>query len=124
MYLHYIVGNSSFLYLLLFFNSSHQFFSSALRLIPTKPADTQHKFYAYIRYTFHQNARNISPRDIHAIEHLMRVGKRQIEHLETNSVKDCWIAKEAQNWISKYPGRHRMYTTLAQKLGGDNKISN
>ncbi|PAV17196.1 heat shock [Pyrrhoderma noxium] len=96
----------------------------ALRLIPTKPADTQHKFYAYIRYTFHQNARNISPRDIHAIEHLMRVGKRQIEHLETNSVKDCWIAKEAQNWISKYPGRHRMYTTLAQKLGGDNKISN
>ena len=79
--------------------------SRALRLIRTKPAHTQPKFSAYIRYSFHQNAQRVSPRDISAIEHLMRVGKRQVEQLEDISVKDCMVTRIQLDWVAQHPGR-------------------
>ncbi|KAJ3854458.1 hypothetical protein EV368DRAFT_36691 [Lentinula lateritia] len=70
----------------------------ALRMVKTKPPSTQDKFSLYIRYTFRSNASSVSPRDVSAIEHLMRKGKRQLEMYEHPSVKDCWVSEEMQNW--------------------------
>ena len=79
----------------------------ALRLIRTKPVDAQPNFGAYIRYTFHRNAQTISPRDINAIEHLLRLGRRQIERLEDTSVTDFQVGNEMQDWVARNPGRRR-----------------
>ncbi|KAH8114539.1 hypothetical protein DFH11DRAFT_1595083 [Phellopilus nigrolimitatus] len=77
----------------------------ALRLIPTKPVHTQPKFSAFIRYTFHHNAHAVKPRDITAIEHLLRVGRRQVEQLENSAVKDCSVSNNMQDWIVRNPSR-------------------
>jgi len=79
----------------------------ALRLIPTKPAPVQGKFSLFVRYNFRQNARSISPRDITAIEHLLRKGQRQIEQLEDTAMKDCWVGGEMLDWGLRNPGRRR-----------------
>lgn len=73
-------------------------FYSALRMVKTKPPSTQEKFSLYIRYNFRTNASSISPRDVSAIEHLIRKGKRQLEMYEQSSVKDIWISEDMQNW--------------------------
>ena len=51
-----------------------------------------------IRYTFHKNGHSISYRDVGTIEHLLRKGRRQVEQLEDNSVKDCWVGDEMKQW--------------------------
>ncbi|KAF9077825.1 hypothetical protein BDP27DRAFT_1282933 [Rhodocollybia butyracea] len=70
----------------------------ALRMVKTKPPSTQDKFSLYIRYTFRLNASSVSPRDVSAIEHLLRKGKRQLEMYEQPSVKDCWVSEDMRNW--------------------------
>ncbi|KAJ3722073.1 hypothetical protein DFJ43DRAFT_678623 [Lentinula guzmanii] len=70
----------------------------ALRMVKTKPPSTQDKFTLYVRYTFRTSASSVSPRDVSAIEHLMRKGKRQLETYENPSIKDCWVSEEMQNW--------------------------
>jgi succinate dehydrogenase assembly factor 1 len=67
-------------------------------MVDSKPPAIQPKFRLLIRYTFRKSASSVSPRDISAIEHLLRAGKRQIEMYEDPSVKDCWISKEMQEW--------------------------
>ncbi|KAK0221672.1 hypothetical protein IW262DRAFT_919990 [Armillaria fumosa] len=70
----------------------------ALRMVQTKPPSTRAKFLLFVRYSFHQNATNISSRQIGVIEHLMRQGRKQIEMYEDPSVKDCWVSKEMKEW--------------------------
>lgn len=85
------------------FKSAFICFYSALRMVKTKPPSTQEKFSLYIRYNFRMNASNISPRDVSAIEHLIRKGKRQLEMYEQSSVKDIWISEDMQNWQKNNP---------------------
>ncbi|KAK0464314.1 uncharacterized protein EV420DRAFT_1036615 [Desarmillaria tabescens] len=70
----------------------------ALRMVQTKPPSTRAKFLLFVRYNFHQNATNVSPRQVSVIEHLMRQGRKQIEMYEDPSVKDCWVSKEMREW--------------------------
>ncbi|KAF7768003.1 hypothetical protein Agabi119p4_7246 [Agaricus bisporus var. burnettii] len=74
----------------------------ALRMVKTKPQAAQHKFLLYIRYTFHQNAASISPRNVSAIEHLLRVGGRQIDMYENPGVKDCFVSKDMMDWHEQW----------------------
>lgn len=71
-------------------------------MVKTKPQATQHKFLLYVRYTFHQNATSISPRDVSAIEHLLRKGKRQLEMYEDSGVKDCFVSKDMVDWQEQW----------------------
>ncbi|KAG9315908.1 hypothetical protein JVU11DRAFT_3558 [Chiua virens] len=59
----------------------------ALRMIRTKPPESQPKFSLYC-----------PPVTSHAIEHLLRRGKRQIEMYENSSIKDCQISQAMVNW--------------------------
>ena len=70
----------------------------ALRMVLTKPPTTQPKFHLFVRYTFRTQASSVSPRDVAAIEHLLRKGRRQLDGLEETSVKDCWVSKEMEEW--------------------------
>jgi len=72
--------------------------NSALRMVYTKPPTTQPKFLLFVRYTFRTQAFSVSPRDIAAIEHLLRKGSRQLDGLEQTNVKGCWVSKEMEEW--------------------------
>lgn len=72
--------------------------SSALRIARSKPTETQAKFDILIRYTFRTQASSVGPRQISAIEHLLRKGKRQMEIYEAPLVKDCYISQEMKEW--------------------------
>ncbi|KAF7365214.1 Heat shock [Mycena venus] len=70
----------------------------ALRIPRTKPEQTREKWDLLIRYTFRRNAMSVFPRDVSAIEHLLRVGGRQITAYEAESVKDCQVSAEMRLW--------------------------
>lgn len=72
--------------------------SSALRIARTKPAETRAKFDILIRYTFRTQASSVGPRQISAIEFLLRKGKRQLEIYEAPLVKDCYVSQEMRQW--------------------------
>ena len=72
--------------------------SSALRIARTKPAETRAKFDILIRYTFRTQAASVGPRQVSAIEHLLRKAKRQLETYEAPLVKDCYISQEMKEW--------------------------
>jgi len=67
-------------------------------MVKTKPISSQHKFSLFVRYTFRTNASSVSPRNVSAIEHLLRKGKKQLELYEEPSVKDCWVSEEMKRW--------------------------
>ncbi|KAF8555225.1 hypothetical protein OG21DRAFT_1484010 [Imleria badia] len=70
----------------------------ALRMVRTKPPQAQPKFSLYVRYTFRAQASSVSPRNVAAIEHLLRRGKRQIEMYESPFIKDCQISQAMVDW--------------------------
>ncbi|CAL1713127.1 unnamed protein product [Somion occarium] len=70
----------------------------ALRMVRTKPPPTQEKFRLFVRYAFKTQATALSPRDVSAIEHLLRKGRRQLETYEDSQVRDCWVSKEMYEW--------------------------
>ncbi|KAF9220960.1 hypothetical protein BS17DRAFT_738592 [Gyrodon lividus] len=70
----------------------------ALRMVRTKPSHAQPKFTLFVRYTFHTQAASVSPRNVAAIEHLLRRGRRQIEMYESSSIKDCQISQVMMGW--------------------------
>ncbi|KAG8214479.1 hypothetical protein J3R82DRAFT_9532 [Butyriboletus roseoflavus] len=74
------------------------FLLSALRMVRTKPPQAQPKFSLYVRFTFHIQASSVSPRNVAAIEYLLRRGKRQIEMHESPSIKDCQISQAMVDW--------------------------
>jgi len=77
----------------------------ALRMVRTKPADTRPKFDLLVRYTFRTQASSVSPRQVSAIEHLLRRGARQIEMYENTAVKDCWVSQEMRDWNHAHRSR-------------------
>ncbi|KAG7088431.1 hypothetical protein E1B28_012424 [Marasmius oreades] len=70
----------------------------ALRMVRSKSSAGRPKFSLFIRYTFRTNATSISPRNVSAIEHLLRKGRRQLDLYESPSVKDCWVSEEMKTW--------------------------
>ena len=70
----------------------------ALRMVLTKPPATQDKFRLFVRYNFRTQASMASARDVAAIEHLIRKGRRQLETYEDAGVRDCWVSKEMRDW--------------------------
>lgn len=64
----------------------------------TKPPATQEKFRLFVRYTFRTQAAAMSHRDVSAIEHLLRKGRRQLETFEDGTVKDVWVSSEMRAW--------------------------
>jgi succinate dehydrogenase assembly factor 1 len=82
----------------LFFPFKILFIYSALRMVRTKPPITRPKFLLFVRYTFRTKASSVSARDVAAIEHLLRKGRRQIEGLEEEGVKDYWVSEDMQQW--------------------------
>jgi len=67
-------------------------------MVNSKPETTRPKFRLFVRYTFHDNASKVSPRNVSFIEHLLRKGTRQIESYEDPGVKDCWVSEEMIQW--------------------------
>jgi len=70
----------------------------ALRMVRTKPPTTRPKFRLFIRYTFHANSTRITPRNVGAIEHLLRKGERQLAIYEDKAVRDCWVSEQMIAW--------------------------
>jgi succinate dehydrogenase assembly factor 1 len=67
-----------------------------------KPAETRAKFDLLIRYTFRTQAASVSPRQISAIEHLLRKGNRQLDIYEAPLVKDCYVSREMKEWNTAF----------------------
>ena len=76
-------------------------------MVVTKPAPVQPKFRLFVRYTFKTQAASVSPRDIAAIEHLLRRGRRQLEMYEDPQVRDCFVSSDMLQWEAQHGGRRR-----------------
>lgn len=63
-----------------------------------KPPSTRPKFRLFVRHTFRSQASAVSARDVAAIEHLLRKGRRQVEMYEDPNVRDCWVSEEMVRW--------------------------
>nr|VWP00418.1 Transcriptional regulator prz1 [Ganoderma boninense] len=75
-----------------------------------KPPAVQGKFRLFVRYTFNTQAAAVSPRDIAAIEHMLRRGRRQLEMYEDPKVRDCFVTTDMLHWAAQNPdnaGRRR-----------------
>ncbi|KAL4081071.1 hypothetical protein J3A83DRAFT_133788 [Scleroderma citrinum] len=81
----------------------------ALRMVRTKPLHSQAKFSLFVRYMFHTQASAVPPRNISAIEHLLRRGRRQIELYESSSIKDCHISQAMKDWEQSQSRRYNQY---------------
>ncbi len=82
-------------------------------MVHTKPPTTQDKFRLFVRYTFRNQAASVSSRDVAAIEHLIRKGRRQVETYEDAKVRDCWVSAEMRAWESTKGGRWAHHTRPA-----------
>lgn len=80
-------------------------FLSALRMVRTKPPSSQPRFLLFVKYSFRTQAASVGARDVAAIEHLLRKGRRQLEGLEEPGVKDCWVSKEMKEWEARDAAR-------------------
>ena len=74
-------------------------------MVHSKPLATRPKFRLFVRYTFKTNAKSISPRDVSAIEHLLRKGRRQLETYEDDKVRDIWVSSDMREWEQRESGR-------------------
>lgn len=64
----------------------------------SKPATTRPNFTTFVRYTFRTRAASVSPRNVSAIEHMLRTGRRQVAALEDEAVRDCFVSNEMLRW--------------------------
>jgi succinate dehydrogenase assembly factor 1 len=90
--------NAPFLHGSVSLNPTNSGWFSALRIARTKPMETRAKFDILIRYSFRTQASSVNPRQISAIEYLLRKGKRQLEIYEAPLVKDCYVSQEMKQW--------------------------
>lgn len=74
-------------------------------MVNAKPPAVQSKFRLFVRYTFKTQATAVSPRDIAAIEHLLRRGRRQLEMYEDPKVRDCFVTTEMLHWATHNPAK-------------------
>ncbi|OBZ71327.1 Succinate dehydrogenase assembly factor 1A, mitochondrial [Grifola frondosa] len=78
----------------------------ALRMVNTKPTHAQPKFSLFVRYTFRTQAASVSSREVAAIEHMLRRGRRQVEMYEDGNVRDCWVSVDMVQWGEQNKGRN------------------
>lgn len=71
----------------------------------TKPEVIRPKFLLYVRYNFRTQAESVSSRDVAAIEHLIRKGRKQVEMYEDPKVRDCWVSEDMREWDRRQPKR-------------------
>ena len=71
---------------------------SALRIPPTKPQQAQANFRLLIRHTFRTQALAISPKQITAVEHLLRKAKKTVEMWEASTVRDVSVSGAMREW--------------------------
>lgn len=74
-------------------------------MVKNKPPTSQTQFRLFVRYTFKTQATSVSPRDIAAIEHMLRRGRRQLEMYEDPNVRDCLVSSEMLHWGAQNSGR-------------------
>ncbi|EMD39940.1 hypothetical protein CERSUDRAFT_103849 [Gelatoporia subvermispora B] len=86
----------------------------ALRMVNSKPEPARPKFLLYVRHAFRTQATAVSPRNISAIEHILRRGRRQLEMYEDSKVRDCWVSKEMLQWGVHNPGRRNKHQPPAE----------
>ncbi|KZP33536.1 hypothetical protein FIBSPDRAFT_847448 [Athelia psychrophila] len=67
-------------------------------MVRTKPPATRPKFLLFVQHSFRTQASSVGPRDVAAIEHLLRKGRRQLEGLEEPSVRDCSVSTQMRQW--------------------------
>ncbi|KAH9936314.1 uncharacterized protein B0H18DRAFT_1113723 [Fomitopsis serialis] len=77
----------------------------ALRMAHSKPPAVREKFDLFVRYTFKTRASSVSPRDVAAIEHLLRHGRRQVEMYEDSKVRNCFVSTEMMEWGQRHGRR-------------------
>ncbi|KZT73760.1 hypothetical protein DAEQUDRAFT_661624 [Daedalea quercina L-15889] len=77
----------------------------ALRMAHSKPSAVRQNFDLFVRYTFRTRASAVSSRDVAAIEHLLRHGRRQVEMYEDNKVRNCFVSKEMLEWGQRHKGQ-------------------
>ncbi|KAI4525363.1 hypothetical protein K525DRAFT_191771 [Schizophyllum commune Loenen D] len=70
----------------------------ALRMAARKDPAKRADWTTFIRYTFRTRATSVGPRDIGAIEYLLRQGRKQLELYESPSVRDCSVTSEMHAW--------------------------
>jgi succinate dehydrogenase assembly factor 1 len=66
-------------------------------MVHSKPPPTRENFYILVQHEFRVRGA-VSPRDVNAIEHLMRKGRKQLDMLEDRGVKECWVSGEMRTW--------------------------
>lgn len=83
-----------------------------------KPSNTRPKFHLLVRHSFRAQAQAVSPRDVAAIEHMLRRGRRQIEMYEDPKVRDCWVSEEMVKWGDSNRGWIRRGSGSNKNEGG------
>lgn len=76
-------------------------------MVRTKPPVSQPKFLLFVQHSFRTQASSVSARDVAAIEHLLRKGRRQLEGLEEPGVRDCRVSSEMREWEA---AQHKQWT--------------
>jgi len=69
-------------------------------MVRTKPPSAQEKFLLFTRYHFRERGgpARVSPRNITAVEYLVRQGLKQVEMFENPATKDCRVSEEMRKW--------------------------
>ncbi|RKP06972.1 hypothetical protein THASP1DRAFT_17748 [Thamnocephalis sphaerospora] len=62
------------------------FYRACMRAVRTKPEAAQPRFRQFVRQQFRRH--DLRPADVAAIEHLLRIGKRQLESYGHPSVRN------------------------------------
>lgn len=66
----------------------------ALRMTRTKPAVAQDRFLCLVRAHFRAQAQAVSPRNVSAVEYLMRRSARTLEGWESDEVRDVGVSED------------------------------
>ncbi|KDQ06785.1 hypothetical protein BOTBODRAFT_140732 [Botryobasidium botryosum FD-172 SS1] len=69
-----------------------------LRMVRTKPTAARPKFLLFARYHFRERGGAVSPRNITAVEYMVRQGMKQVEMFENPSIKDCSVTDDMRRW--------------------------
>jgi len=74
-------------------------------MVRSKPLSVRPKFLLFVRYNFKTQSSSVSPRNVAAVEHLLRRGRRQVEMYEDGKVRDCFVSAAMLQWEEQDRGR-------------------
>ncbi|KAJ3366780.1 hypothetical protein GGF32_003424 [Allomyces javanicus] len=63
-------------------------YRASLRAVRSKPAEYRANWTTFVQHEFRKNMDMHAVRDAHAIEHLVRVGRRRLETLRNPAIKN------------------------------------